>query len=65
MEPLIIKVIEENPNKFEIEIIFQHNEAPPHCYKDVHKYLDNNFYDRLISRRSPTLFLLIQGTLAS
>lgn len=38
------------PNEFDIDITFQHDVAPPHCDRDVHKYLDYNFRGRSTGR---------------
>lgn len=51
--PLIDAVVAQNPHEFE-EVIFQQDGAPPHYFRQVRNYLDENYQDRWIGRRGPT-----------
>ena len=42
MEPLILEILEDNPDEFgNVEITFQQDAAPPHYYGAVRRYLDD------------------------
>lgn len=49
-----IEILEVNPNQFNVDILFQHDRAPPNYIRQIRSYLDNNFLRRCIGRRRPS-----------
>ncbi|KAG5889187.1 hypothetical protein JTB14_019204 [Gonioctena quinquepunctata] len=55
IEPLILEILEDNPDEFgNLEITFQQDGAPPHYYGAVRRYLDEEYRGRWIGRRGST-----------
>lgn len=55
IEPLILEILEDNPDEFgNLEITFQQDGAPAHYYGAVRRYLDEEYRGRWIGRRGPT-----------
>ncbi|KAG5893942.1 hypothetical protein JTB14_009689 [Gonioctena quinquepunctata] len=49
IEPLILEILEDNPDEFgNLEIIFQQDGAPPHYHGAVRRYLDEEYRGRWI-----------------
>lgn len=54
VEPLIVQILEDNPNEFDMEPVFQQDGAPPHFSINVRQYLNTIYPNRWIGRRGPT-----------